>query len=262
MIKRTLAICCCLATFLSTYAETIADKKFFYSKEDEYTNSYMRKYSLSLPDNISSDIKNSILPNLYRIMGVNPSNVSDCSSNFDAETMKPMTDKKMLLKYNALYESDDIAMENWYDTSNGNVITNTPTLLVVEVDNDGYWGGAHGGHSKRYLNWNPAENRKITLDDYVKTPAARARLRNLLYSKAKKSLGSEINGSSKNFPISETFYVNSKGLTFVYDEYEIACYAAGMPTFTVTFSELNGSGNRSTPVKKSTTKKATTKKRR
>ena len=33
-------------------------------------------------------------------------------------------------------------------------------------------------------------------------------------------------------------YLTKKGVTFVYEEYEIACYAAGIPTFTIPYNKI------------------------
>jgi hypothetical protein len=35
-------------------------------------------------------------------------------------------------------------------------------------------------------------------------------------------------------------YFTKDGITFVYAQYEIACYAAGMPTFTIPYNKIEG----------------------
>lgn len=262
MFRKILTILVCAAAIIPAFAKTLKDEAFFYDSDMEA--SYMRAYKITLPDNLSSEMEGIILSNLYPRMNVTPLNLGDATEQF--EDMRPMP-ASMIPKYKPLYDSGNTTMENWEDVAKVEVLTNKPDLLVLKVENYGYWGGAHGGTSLRFLNWNPSENREITLADYVKTDAQRRALRSLLYSKAKRSLGSEISGSKSNFPISTTIKVGANGLTFVYDEYEIACYAAGCPSFDVSFAELknlgkSGASSSATTKKSTATRKAASKKRR
>ena len=54
----------------------------------------------------------------------------------------------------------------------------------------------------------------------------RAALKNALYDGAVKALGGKENLQSE-VEVVENFYLAKDGLHFVYNEYEIACYAAG-----------------------------------
>ena len=67
--------------------------------------------------------------------------------------------------------------------------------------------------------------RILKVGDFV-ADVKRAALKNALYDGAVKALGGKENLQSE-VEVVENFYLAKDGLHFVYNEYEIACYAAG-----------------------------------
>ena len=88
-----------------------------------------------------------------------------------------------------------------------------------------YLGGAHGNTIIRVGTISRATGRVLKVGDFV-ADVKRAALKNALYDGAVKALGGKENLQSE-VDVVENFYLAKDGLHFVYNEYEIACYAAG-----------------------------------
>ena len=88
-----------------------------------------------------------------------------------------------------------------------------------------YLGGAHGNMVIRVGTISRATGRILKVGDFV-ADVKRAALKNALYDGAVKALGGKENLQSE-VEVVENFYLAKDGLHFVYNEYEIACYAAG-----------------------------------
>ena len=88
-----------------------------------------------------------------------------------------------------------------------------------------YLGGAHGNTAIRVGTISRATGRILNVGDFV-ADVKRAALKNALYDGAVKALGGKENLQSE-VEVVENFYLAKDGLHFVYNEYEIACYAAG-----------------------------------
>ena len=87
-----------------------------------------------------------------------------------------------------------------------------------------YLGGAHGNTAIRVGTISRATGRILKVGDFV-ADVKRAALKNALHDGAVKALGGKENLQSE-VEVVENFYLAKDGLHFVYDEYEIACYAA------------------------------------
>lgn len=88
-----------------------------------------------------------------------------------------------------------------------------------------YRGGAHGNTAIRVGTISRATGRILKVGDFV-ADVKRAALKNALHDGAVKALGGKENLQSE-VEVVENFYLAKDGLHFVYNEYEIACYAAG-----------------------------------
>ena len=88
-----------------------------------------------------------------------------------------------------------------------------------------YLGGAHGNTVIRVGTISRATGRVLKVGDFV-ADEKRAALKKILHDGAVKALGGKENLQSE-VDVVENFYLAEDGLHFVYNEYEIACYAAG-----------------------------------
>lgn len=88
-----------------------------------------------------------------------------------------------------------------------------------------YLGGAHGNTIIRVGTISRTTGRILKVGDFV-ADGKRAALKAALHREAVKALGGKENLQSE-VEVIENFYFAKDGLHFVYNEYEIACYAAG-----------------------------------
>lgn len=122
-----------------------------------------------------------------------------------------------------------------------------------------YTGGAHGSSTVQYQNIDLSSFKIITLEDLFK-PSMHAEVLNLFKdaffaankldpSKSYDELGFWFNPSNipkeyqewslpDGFYLPANFLLNSRGITFIYQQYEIAPYAAGMPTIEITWDKI------------------------
>jgi curved DNA-binding protein CbpA len=131
----------------------------------------------------------------------------------------------------------DGTIENKYDYSQTYVVTfNREGVLSVVVDQYGYSGGAHGGTFRTGHTFSLKDGKKIELKDLLKAePNYKQKLDKMLKASSKDIAFPESTGGLTEKP---DFYVSESGLAIFYQQYEIAPYAAGIPTYTFNFSSI------------------------
>jgi hypothetical protein len=108
--------------------------------------------------------------------------------------------------------------------------------------NDG--GGVHGNYGTSYTCIDLVHNRTMAIMDVMDTTACREIVKSLLVKKFRSSyqLKNDENLTDYLFendiPITENFYLTSKGIGFNYNPYEIGAYALGSVSLYIPFSEL------------------------
>lgn len=125
----------------------------------------------------------------------------------------------------------------------------TPKYIVFLHQTYEYMGGAHGGMGGLgYMTFNRSNGRKVT-NFFTKGAAEKMQA---MLKKGLKEYFSEagapvktdkelleqlqIEGNIIPLPVQEP-YPSATGLVFIYQQYEIACYAAGMPSFTIPYEQ-------------------------
>ena len=130
--------------------------------------------------------------------------------------------------------SDPMSKVDWMVAASTTTQEFNKDYKVVYADRDylsfytkeySYLGGAHGNTAIRVGTISRATGRILKVGDFV-ADVKRAALKNALYDGAVKALGGKENLQSE-VEVVENFYLAKDGLHFVYNEYEIACYAAG-----------------------------------
>lgn len=135
-------------------------------------------------------------------------------------------------------------------------------LLSFVLNDYTFMGGAHGGGSYTGVNFDVATGKQITLDDLGDSEAIRQtskqyildtiansseQARGNLYSDDiidYKQVIEEL-FSNGNQP---EFYLDTVGITFIFQQYDIAPYAAGTISVTVPYSQYEGINDRYTPL--------------
>jgi hypothetical protein len=116
------------------------------------------------------------------------------------------------------------------------VTFNREGVLSVLVDQYGYTGGAHGGTVRSGHTFSLKDGKPVELKDLLKAaPNYKQQLDKMLKDDSKDITFPDTPGGLTSDP---NFYVSEGGISIFYQQYEIAPYAAGIPTFTYNFSQL------------------------
>lgn len=107
-------------------------------------------------------------------------------------------------------------------------------------------GAAHGVESIHYYVLDIAHEKQLTLDDIL-LPGQKPKLDALLHQAyrdwVKKNLPDlDLTEYEQDWPykLTNNYTFDQNGLSFLYQEYEMAAYAFGMPELTVPYSQLKG----------------------
>lgn len=117
-----------------------------------------------------------------------------------------------------------------------NVVFANADYLSFRANEYSYEGGAHGSTKITVGTICRKTWKRLKLSDVV-APEKMNALGKLLRAKAIEKVGGETNLQGEVKPI-ENFYIAADGLHFVYNEYEIACYAQGAVEVVVSPGEL------------------------
>src|SRR5690606_22978406 len=113
-------------------------------------------------------------------------------------------------------------------------------FLTVQYTSDGYTGGAHGYYNELYKVFDSKTNKTLQLADVIKDQDATIWGRILMAHFLKNDL--ERNQAQmllvKQIPLNTNFYFDAENLYFLYNQYEIAAYAAGPVLIQIPFTEI------------------------
>ncbi|GIO32726.1 MULTISPECIES: PdaC/SigV domain-containing protein [Paenibacillus] len=131
----------------------------------------------------------------------------------------------------------DGKIENVYDFVQSFVVTyNRDGVLSVVIDQYGYTGGAHGGTVREGLTFSLKDGKQLSLGDVLKAaPDYKQKLDNMLKQKTKEVKFNDVTAGLNEKP---DFYLKEGGFAIFYQQYEIAPYAAGIPTYDFSFGEV------------------------
>lgn len=131
----------------------------------------------------------------------------------------------------------DGTIEHKYEFSQTFVVTfNREGVLSILTDQYGYTGGAHGGALREGHTFSLKDGKAIELQDLLKAePNYKQKLDKLLKESTKEIAFPDTPGGLTDNP---NFYVSESGIAIFYQQYEIAPYAAGIPTYTFNFSSI------------------------
>src|SRR5690606_30973136 len=114
-------------------------------------------------------------------------------------------------------------------------------FLAMEIMNYEYTGGAHGNYGSRFINFDIEEEKIISLNDIMEIDAVL--FQKILekqfrkdYHIGHKKLSTVLFNDS--LTTTENFYINQKGLSFLYNPYEIASYAQGQMEVFIPYAVL------------------------
>lgn len=130
---------------------------------------------------------------------------------------------------------------NYTDDKEVYVHYNDDNWLVTELFDAYYTGGAHGNYSSSYTNIDLEQQRVWKLADMVTDTTALRPLLNdaaIAYFNLKPGEGMRQRLLTDEVSATENVYLGPKGLSFVYNPYEIASYADGQVTLFIPYQKL------------------------
>lgn len=147
------------------------------------------------------------------------------------------------------YDEDLRSAEEWMsyeERVSGKVLYNANNLISYQVNIYSYTGGAHGNTALRNLVFDCGQCYQLHMGDvfiYSSTSdIADMMCQELIKQFDGKSIETLCNEGVLfqpfNLTPSENFYVDDKGITWTYDPYEIAPYATGIITITLSWEQL------------------------
>jgi hypothetical protein len=108
--------------------------------------------------------------------------------------------------------------------------------ISYRADQFSYSGGAHGSNEIKIGTIDRKTGDRVRLAEFVSADKL-PKLTEMLYAKVAEKLGGKEHIQDEVRPI-ENFCVVKDGLKFVYNEYEVACYAAGAVEVLVKWEEI------------------------
>ncbi len=136
----------------------------------------------------------------------------------------------------------------WQSETSGEVLLDRPGMVTVSIFTYAFTGGAHGMSVTQYLIFDTATGRQLGLNDLFK-PGFEATLDKLIERRFRQMRGlsatDPLNGEKgvlfeNKITHNENFAVTGSGIRFLYNQYEIAPYAAGQITVDLSFDDLKG----------------------
>lgn len=133
---------------------------------------------------------------------------------------------------------------NWEKNVNMDIRHNENNIVSIKFEKYAYTGGAHGISMTEYAVCDLVKNKKLNLNDIFKENA-KVEIDNILDAKLR-----ELNGLNEleslreagffvdKMEWSDNFFINSQGIGFFYNVYEIAPYASGTTELFVPFREI------------------------
>lgn len=125
------------------------------------------------------------------------------------------------------------------------VIHQDSSLTTLEVRGYTYTGGAHGGTSITFINWDTKADKNLKLDD-VFVSGYHDQLTTIaekIFRKDEKlsdtaSLKDNYFFKDDKFALNENFSITPLGIKFLYNQYEIKPYAAGITTLFIPYTQI------------------------
>lgn len=119
-------------------------------------------------------------------------------------------------------------------------------LVTIVLKAHDFLGGAHASNGEYYFIFDLAKKQQLTLESIL-LPNQKNALKALLYTQFKdwvlaEKLADQVENYEQAWPfkVSHNFYFNEKGLVLQYNEYDIAPYAMGSPSFIIPYAQLEG----------------------
>jgi hypothetical protein len=161
------------------------------------------------------------------------------ATDFDKKSLQNILNHKAKEHFVTTKRENDFvpeAKQTWDQESKMKLISNTNNILTISYSIGGYTGGAHGFYNETYKVFDLENNKVIHQEDIfnnTKDTRWSTILMNHFNNKDQKEMLLE-----KNIPLNNNFFFDKDKITFVYNQYEITAYAAGVVYISIPFKEI------------------------
>ncbi len=153
--------------------------------------------------------------------------------------------KNFLKAYADFRKTDPRSVMFFTLNSYAKVLMQDSSITTLEVGGYNFQGGAHGASFTGFINWNTKANKSITLDDLF-TDGYHDKLKTIaegIFRKQEKlsdtsSLARDYFFKDNKFALNDNFSVTPIGLKFIYNQYEIKPYAAGITELFIPYTQI------------------------
>ncbi|MCD9854770.1 RsiV family protein [Epilithonimonas sp. JDS] len=178
------------------------------------------------------DITNkTLLDSIYK-----PANIS--SEDYSKKTLSGILEK---FKTESLKKDDSQEYmpefkQTWEEMSAMKLISNQDDILTLQYAGNGYSGGAHGYYFESYKAFDLKNNKVISQNDIFKNPTD-VSWNKILQNHFDEPEQKEMLLVDK-IELNNNFFFDQNKITFVYNQYEITAYAAGVVYITLNFKDI------------------------
>ncbi|MCG2793702.1 MAG: RsiV family protein [Weeksellaceae bacterium] len=162
------------------------------------------------------------------------------TKSYDKNALKAALERQMQQSFASTKEnskdwSPDFK-QTWDETSGMKEISHKDDILTLLYSGSGYSGGAHGYYFESYKVFDLNRNVVINQTDIFKNPKDPSwnKILNDHFTDADQREMLLVDQIEPN----NNFYFDDQKITFVYNQYEITAYAAGVVYITINFSEV------------------------
>lgn len=257
-MKKIIAILLLLSVFphINANKTVVNDSTLYYVDSTDYNDDYTPTVTITkkviLPSDLTGQQENELLEVLEKYASVKYEDgmlVEASSATIERSEMKPMT-PKMQNEIAIQSQKDRPAIYDWRIEESVSPLPAVRDVIVLCNTVYVYFGGAHGMSMTKYINYSLKEHHELTLSDFINTNDANVTkaVRKTLTNVFNKQYHAEW-GDLREFrnddliPLSDNFYLTDKGITFVYQEYEIGPYALGQPILEISYQTLKQLNN-------------------
>ncbi|AYL96507.1 DUF3298 and DUF4163 domain-containing protein [Mucilaginibacter celer] len=172
------------------------------------------------------------LTNLFAYDGKADSSLQALTKNF----LKSYTDFKKTDPRTGMFFTLDDSVQ---------VVRQDSGLTTLQVKGYTYTGGAHGGSFTAFINWDTKAGKNLTLND-IFTPGYQDKLKAIaekIFRRDEKlsdraSLKDNYFFKDDKFALNTNFSVTPLGIKFLYNQYEIKPYAAGITELFIPYAQI------------------------